>query len=70
MKTLSTMLAERVESLLPHASAAGCVAPSHFCSSSCNPHGNPPSCFWIHRYCHVSCFGRHVTCGSWHTGRC
>jgi hypothetical protein len=68
MTNLTTLLAERVESLLPHASAAGCIAPSHYCSSECDKIDG--SCLWLHRYCHISCLGRTHTCGSWTTGHC
>ncbi len=68
MSALTTMLAERVESLLPHASAAGCIAPSHYCSSECDEIKG--SCLWLHRFCHISCLGRTHTCGSWFTGHC
>ncbi len=67
MGTLSTLLAERVESLLPHTSAAACVPSSPWCSSYCDMIEG--SCLWLHRSCHYSCFGKEV-CGSWYTGRC
>ena len=67
MGGLSTLLAERVESLLPHASAAACVGNSTWCSNHCD--NIDGSCLWLHHYCHYSCHGRPI-CSSWHTGKC
>jgi hypothetical protein len=67
MGALSTLLAERVESLLPHTGVAACVPNSPYCSSDCDEIKG--SCLWLHRQCHLSCHGKGV-CGSWTTGRC
>jgi hypothetical protein len=67
MRTLSTLLAERVESLIPHTSAAACIPPSPWCSSHCDKIDG--SCLWLHRTCHYSCHGGAI-CGSWYTGKC
>ncbi len=65
MSGITTLLSERVESLLPHkATAAACT--STWCSSYCDEiHG---SCLWLHRYCRVCTGG--LVCGSWSTGFC
>lgn len=67
MGTLTTLLAERVESLLPATSAAACVGESTWCSSDCDRIKG--SCLWLRRTCHYSCFGKPI-CGSWTDGRC
>jgi hypothetical protein len=67
MSSLSTLLAERVESLLPHTSAAACVPHSQYCSQACDR--DVDQCFWIHRACHLSCHGQGI-CGSWYAGPC
>ncbi len=67
MSTLSTLLAERVESLLPASNVAACVPNSPYRSSDCDLIKG--SCLWLHRQCHLSCHGKGV-CGSWTDGRC
>jgi hypothetical protein len=51
MGALSTLLAERIESLIPHTSAAACVPNSPYCSSYCDKIDG--SCLWLHRNCHL-----------------
>jgi hypothetical protein len=68
MSGVTTWLSERVESLLPNTAAAACIRPSTYCSSHCDKIDG--SCLWLRRTCHISCFGRTHTCGSWHDGRC
>jgi hypothetical protein len=68
MSGLKTLLSQHVESLLPRTDAAACIRPSQYCSNHCDKISG--TCFWLHRYCHLSCFGRTHTCGSWFVGKC
>ncbi len=61
MSGITTLLSERVESLLPHkATAAACT--SQWCSSTETADGA-----WLYRYCRLCV---HITCGLWMGGRC
>jgi hypothetical protein len=67
MSGLTTLLATRVESLLPRADAAACVPPSPWCeqkSHVANRHE-----IYSHRECHFSCHGK-SECGIWLSGMC
>jgi hypothetical protein len=67
MSGLTTLLASRIESLLPRADAAACVPASPWCSgrSTCDS----GHCHHSHRNCHLSCHGKAV-CTGWTGGAC
>lgn len=67
MRGITTLLAERVESLLPNTAAGACIPSSPWCSSFCDEING--SCLWLWRTCRFSCRGGE-RCGSWHVGRC
>ncbi len=67
MSGLTTLLAARVESLLPRADAAACVPPSPWCEQMGVEFDHRE--FFSHRECHLSCRGKSV-CGGWVSGKC
>jgi hypothetical protein len=68
MSGFTTLLSDRVESLLPHSTAAACITPETYCSSYCDDIKG--SCLWLYRYCRLSCHGKFEGCGDWYDGRC
>jgi hypothetical protein len=68
MKSLTTWIADSVESMLPATSAAACIGPGEACYTEVIVNRGNPETF--HRYCTYSCHGKQQGCGAWSPGGC